>query len=235
MNEVQKMPRYVPHTLQHWTRVIADLDIRVSARACGIRLCSMAGVWAGILATSVIWVVNLYGLSKKCTADSKQLFAVWTPNKRAAAQFQAIPVPPQTLILTSDFTERNRNLIYSIITATIRESNCYFLKLQDTEWSTGSNRWFFFLVRIMGGGTQLVIWASFGGKEGCLSDSTLGACGWMCTLQVQRGSVLLRHSIKELPHPSGFALIFVLVLMTSWPNLYGISFTGFNVCKSAVV
>ena len=105
----------------------------------------MAGVWAGILATSVIWVVNLYGLSKKCTADSKQLFAVWTPNKRAAAQFQAIPVPPQTLILTSDFTERNRNLIYSIIAATIRESNCYFLKLQDTEWSTDSNRWFFFL------------------------------------------------------------------------------------------
>ena len=31
--------------------------------------------------------------------------------------------------------------------------------------------------------------------------------GLSCTLQVQRGSVLLRHSMKELPHPSGFVLI----------------------------
>ena len=62
----------------------------------------------------------------------------------------------------------------------------------------------------------------------------------MCSVYIASANrfMLLRHSMKELPHPSGFALISVLVLMTSWLNLYGISFTGFtgfNVCKSAVV
>ena len=149
MNVVQKMPRYVPHTLQHWTRVIAGLDIRVSARACGIRLCSMAGVWGVIHQQLFFWVVNLYGLPKQCTADGRQLLAVWIPNKRAATQRQ--------LPSFRQFRFRCRHLswlltplnetIWSIASLQphFREFNCYFLKLQDTEWRTCSNRWFYII------------------------------------------------------------------------------------------